>query len=244
MKMEDHFKESLNRAVANEPPLLDAWDRFEQRVAGGLRVRLFAAIAAAAALAVASVIVVPRLGTSSGIGLSNEPSSSPSVDPYAGWQTLTNPSQRYLVRFAADWTTSVFEGVQSFQPPGVEPVNKGEPTFFVSIQLRDGWACPTSPPKCGIAGRRDDGRTFYRLEVDYGEANVPEAPNGEAHLVTYAIDWRAGCPDGCAAEASTLFVIVRGDTDDLWSKYSEVGLKLVDSIEYREWPNNVVTQTR
>ena len=63
MKMEDHFKETLNRAVANEPPVLDAWDRFERRIGRSRRWRLFAGLAGAAAVIVAAVIVVPQLGT-------------------------------------------------------------------------------------------------------------------------------------------------------------------------------------
>ncbi len=236
MKMEEHFKESLNRAVANEPPVLDAWDRFEQRAGHGRRVRLFVAIAAATAVAVASVIVVPRLGTSGGIGLATQPpTQSPTptqtADPNE-FTSLQYLAESWILSIPQTWTeSSRFEGVTSLQPRDVENVNKGLPTFVIDIRLEvDTSAFPPPEGEDGefMRGQRDDGRAIYRSESPVADGN---------HLIKYRIDWTKPCASTatpCANKPRTLVLAIRGNTDELWDRYIHDAQLIVDSVEYSD----------
>ena len=237
MKMEEHFKETLNRAVANEPPALDAWDRFERRTGRGRRVRLFAGIAAATAIAVASVVVVPRLGTTPGIGLSTNPPSTsptPTVDPYANFQPLQYQAESWILYHPQSWTQSAYEGVTSLQPRDVENVNKGLPTFVVDIRLEVD--TPLFPDPEGedakyVGARAIGGRQTYRYE----------ASTSGTHIIKYRIDWTKPpppCPTppgSCGPTGPrTLVVAIRGSTDELWNKYISDAQLIADSIEYSD----------
>lgn len=61
MKMEDHFSETLRRAVSSEPPVIDAWSRFERRLTRRRRARLALSLVAGAATVAAAALVVPNL---------------------------------------------------------------------------------------------------------------------------------------------------------------------------------------
>lgn len=238
MKMEDHFKDTLNRAVANEPPVLDAWDRFEQRAVRGRRVRLFAAIAAAAAVAVASVIVVPRLGTGDGIGLlgpdkgSSSPTPISTVDPYENWATYRYDLYGFTVRHPKDWRVVVHEGNPELLAPGQIPTAAGEPTMAVTLSLlTDEYYLAKSGAGGRSAGR--SGRPFVSTETE-----IPEG----GRRVDYRFDW-AYCqphtpgPDGsvplvCNAVERTLVVTIHAGTDALWDKYGAIAELIVVSVAY------------
>ncbi|MFY9587825.1 MAG: hypothetical protein WAT66_10265 [Actinomycetota bacterium] len=239
MKMEEHFKQTLNRAVANEPPVLDAWDRFEQRAGRGRRVRLFAGIAAAAAVAIASVIVVPKLATNRAIDVppaTQPPSPTPTVtrDVYAGWESGRRTTDLYEVRWPQGWSgfdpaQPAFEGVDAIQPPNVEPLEKGEPTFAVTIKFEQG-ATPSesaSGEQLGEPTRstRADGRTQYRLE---------RATPGEGRSILYLIEWTA-CARGetpCRQVSGTLFVRIIAGTDPLWQEHGATGELIAASVRH------------
>ena len=246
MKMEDHFKESLNRAVANEPPVLDAWDRFEQRAHRGRNVRLFASIFAAAAVVVAAVIIVPQLGTGDGLGLSTEPTSqspSPTVtsttDPYEGWATFgPMGGAPYGLRYPNDWRATSFHGVSELLAPGQPPTSKGDPTMAVTLTLDDQEF--DDPDKFRRAGfdrsTRSDGRPFVWREE--------ELPDG-GRRVDYRIEWsfcvRADSTPGCVRSPRTLVVTIYAGTRQLWDTYGETAERIVTSIEYTQDAPNVET---
>lgn len=227
MKMEEHFKETLNRAVANEPPVLDAWDRFEQRAGRSRRIRLFAAIAAATAVAVASVIVVPKLGSNevSPPFVTNPPTTG---DPYEGWKTFTPEEGVFTLRYPPTWTVVKDEMSYIVQPPGVpRGLASGEPTFAVDIQQRAG-ELYTSEFSSAEEARWADGRRF----VGKAEERGPE------RSVTYRVEWGAafGCasdsiPTGFKQDPQTLRVAMIGSTPKLW-EHVEVGRLVVDSIRW------------
>jgi hypothetical protein len=236
MKIEDHFKETLNRAIANEPPVLDAWERFESRAGRARRVRLSTAFAAGIAVIVAAALVVPKLGTKE-IRVSpatQPPSQTPTqtADPYANFTSVQDQSESWILRYPqGTWKQSQFEGVTYFQPNDAEPAMKGGPTVFISLQLRDEPTCP--PPrefqqvnptwKCG---ERRDGRAFY----------VADSVDSETFVRTYGFDWTKPCAEGasCTSQPRTLLVIMRGDTAAHWDEYLEDAKLIVLSIEYSD----------
>ena len=247
MKMEDHFKETLKRAVANEPPELDAWSRFERRMHRGRTLRLFVSIAAAAAVIAAGVVVVPKLVRDDRIPVLTNPtpgSPSPSPDPYAGWNYSRNADDLWEVHYPNSWygqmaPLPIFEGVITLQPPDVEPIEKGSPTFGVSIRFDQG-SQPGQPPEGEPTPTtrqkvtRDDGRAEYRSEL-----NVDGT-----HVIIYQIAWTAcarGEPD-CREVDGTLVVRVMASTDALWTTYGETGDLIARSI--RAIPYGPITATK
>lgn len=237
MKMEDHFKETLTRAVANEPPVVDAWDRFERRTQRGRRMRLFGAIAAAAAVAVAAVIVVPKLGSDSpqgrGIRFASppptvDPSPPPTVDPYAGWKTYENADDHYRLRHPADWVASENEGNREFRPPGLPGLGAGaEGTFGVDIAFfidRAGYEI-SRPTQEGV---RQDGREYAWFDVVLDDG---------ARTRQYRIDWseaRCGAPPAtCPAGDSMMLTasLIGEDTAEFFRRYEDIGELIIKSIE-------------
>ena len=167
MKMEDHFKETLNRAVANEPPVLDAWHRFERRVSRSRRWRMMAGLAGAAAVIVAAVIVVPQLGTS-GVKpapFATQPPTGIPTDfgnpfPIDDWNTFKS-ADGYEVRYPRWWVVSEFEAVWEFRPYWLKGEAVGEPTFSVTfrvdpVPMDDAKANPTWPKDA----------TFFELDAN------------------------------------------------------------------------------
>lgn len=232
MKMEDHFKETLQRAVANEPPVLDAWDRFERRAGRSRQLRLFAAIAAGAAIAVASVIVVPRLGTDGGIGLATQPPSAsptptPTVDPYAGWSTYDYELYHFTLRHPTEWRVVLFEADPEVLAPGQKGTAAGEPTMAVSLALlNEEFDSPQWREKGFDRSTRPDGRPFVWTES--------ELENGTKAI--YRIDWstclNSNATPSCVRTPRTLVVSILAGTRQLWDMYGTTAEKIVTSIEY------------
>jgi len=243
MKMEDHFKEMLRKAVENEPPVHDAWSRLERGVRRDRGVRLTVAIAGAAAVIAASTIVVPKLGarrfliTPSTIPPS--PTSTPSFGPPPGlfqphgWQIATSEAGLWITRYPKGWTSGEFEGVTSFQPRGVQSVNKGLPTFDVDIRFQQGerpYPPPAGDKSTYRAQTRGDGRVQYKSEVR----------QRGSHVVTYRIDWMA-CAAGetpCRIVSGTLVVRIHSDTPTLWSRYASDAELIASSIVHLEDPTS------
>jgi hypothetical protein len=232
--MEDHFKETLRKAAANEPPVLDAWDRFERSVRRDRRWRFTAAIAGLAAVIVAAVIVVPQLGTG-GVRvippLTNSPtpgSPSPSADPYAGWQTYTNADQFYRLKFPAGWRYTMNEAVYEFVPDGLDATDaKGaEGSFGVIVNLHD-QAFFGDKPLESKPGAGPDDRT----------SDVTVTHEGTVLVETHRIDWSASrcitlqtaCDPG---DDLVLTVRINGeDNAQLMGKYRDLAELLVQSLE-------------
>ena len=244
MKMEDHFKETLARAVADEPPVVDAWSRFEQRAVRGRRVHVAAAIAAATAVAVVSVILVPRLGPGGRIGLATEPpspgpTSSRTVDPYAGWRTYEYARYDFKLRYPENWTIKIFEANPEVLAPGQKPIAAqwdsftmnaaAERTMAVTVTLLDGKLFDPKWREFGLTpGTRPDGRPFLR--------HVAEPLDSGGRRISYSIDWSTcfgstGTPS-CVRRARMLFVAIHIGTKALGDAYAETGEKIVTSIEY------------
>jgi hypothetical protein len=235
MKMEDHFKETLRRAAANEPPVLDAWDRFERRLGRSRRWMLMASLAGVTAIVVAAVLVVPQLGKSAkGRGVTTQPSSptptpSPTVDPYAGWKTFENAEQHYRLRYPSDWRESVFEAVYEFNPPGL-PSTDGrgaEDSFGVIVNVLESSFFEEKPlasnPDIGPGERSSD---------------TTERRDGTILYISHRFDWSASrcitlgttCPEG---DDLILLVTIQGeDTAELMGTYREMGEQIIASLEY------------
>ena len=239
MKMEDHFKETLNNAVANEPPVQDAWSRFERRVRRGLWMRGLRVAATAAVVAGAVWVAYPLVKSDNPVIVppaTQPPTSTPIVpDPYAGWHSSANADALWMVRYPSDWygqdaPLPIFEGVNELQPPDVEALEKGLPTFAVTIRFAQGEK--VYPPPSGeittneTIVQRSDGRTAYRFDsADHGERTV-----------VYRIEWDA-CAAGestCHVVSGTLIVRLIAGNNTLWTRYGDVGEKIAQSIEHIE----------
>lgn len=233
MKMEDHFKETLNRAVANEPPVLDAWERFDRRAHRDRNLRLLASMAAAAAAIVAAVIIVPQIGTGGGLGLSTEPPSpspaaTPTADPYAGWATYDYDLYRLKLRHPTDWRVVVFEADPEVLAPGQDPTAAGEPTMAVTLTLLDQeFDDPDLRAQGFDRSTRPDGRAFVWSEVELASGG---------RRIDYRIDWstcvRGATPPGCTRNAQTLIVTIHAGTRQRWEAYGATAERIVSSIEY------------
>ena len=227
MKIEDHFKDTLNRAVGNEPPVRDAWSTFERRVGRGRWVRWSAGLAAAVFVAIAAIIAVPKLARDDRVVIhpATQPtttSATPTEGPYAGWVYASNQTMRYRVHYPKDWDgPSSFEGVDSLQPPDVEPLEKGSPTFAVTITFQQGQKfSPRSGS--GVAVARDDGRRNY----------VVETPKDDTREM-YVIEWSACAAgeDPCREVSGTLVVRIIAGSDSLWDRYGSIGSRIAATIE-------------
>lgn len=224
MKMEDHFKETLHRAVANEPPVLDAWDRFEQRLGRARRWRYIAAFAGAAAVIAAAAIVVPQLGTN---GVRFQP---PSADPYEGWPADHDPIGGWTIRIPPNWRLTQFEGVYEVLPPGEIATPASEPTFAVTVsRLEEDLEPPAAQgDPTVLRGTWSDGRPYLRIEL--------KPDDGSVVGYYYRVDWRPPCAfetPGCDVSPATLVVHVFEIGDNgRFDKYSALGELVARSIRY------------
>jgi len=226
MKMEDHFKETLHDAVANEPPALDAWDRFERRAGRSRRWRLAASLAGTAALITAAAIVVPQLSTS-------ETPRTPIVstpDPYAGWLTAEDPVGQWTLRHPMSWRVTQFEGDYEVLPPGEVATPAGEPTFAVTIARLSEDLEPSAAAEdpTVVRGVWEDGRPFMRIQQ-----------RGYSVGYIYRIDWRAPCAfetPACDVEPATLVVHVFSTDQARLDRYVEEADLVAKSIVYRDVP--------
>ena len=247
MKMEDHFKETLRRAAANEPPVLDAWDRFERRLGRSRRWALIASIAGTAAVIVAAVLIVPKLGTG-GVRVippATQPTSNPSitvspsptVSPGGSTplicqmqpcKSFENLDKHFRLSYPAEWRTSAFEAVDEFNPPGLDSTDGKGPdgSFGVVVNVLEASSLDdklASKPGAGPSGRASD---------------TEETRDGSVLYVRHRIDWSASrcitlgttCPEG---DELYLIVTIQGeDTAELMGKYREIGELIVASLEY------------
>ncbi|MGH2785352.1 MAG: hypothetical protein ACRDJ1_08820 [Actinomycetota bacterium] len=225
MKMEDHFKETLRGAVANEPPVLDAWDRFERRLGRSRRWRIVASIAGAVAVIVAAAVVVPQLGTS--------PTLLPKVvqpDPFAGWTTAEDPIGQWKVKHPPTWRVTQFEGVYEVLPPGEIATAAGEPTFAVTIARLSEDLEPSAAAEDPTVqrGTWPDGRPYLRIQMQAGDGSVG---------YIYRIDWSPPCAFAtqgtvCDFEPSTLVVHIYSSDQTRYDRYVADADLVARSIEF------------
>jgi hypothetical protein len=237
-RLEDHFKDSLHRAVANEPPVVDAWDRFEGRARRDRRVRFAAALASVAVIAAASALAIPQLLPESSPVIT-PPTESPTPDPHAGWKEFVNDVDLYRLRYPADWRVTNYEGVHEVLAPGQPATQAGEPTMAVTLALLGGneqFDSPEWRARGYERSTRPDGRPFVWNEERRGDG---------WHTVTYRIDWSAPCtfqnpqyPERpvCDIANETLVVQILAGNGELWSSYEETARRIVDSIEHLGLP--------
>jgi hypothetical protein len=235
MKLEEHFKDTLERAVANEPPVFDPWATFERGVRRHRRVRLFGSFVAIVAVLVAAVIVVPKLGGKPVVFGNSDPtpgspSPSPTQDAYAGWDTFTSPTEeRYAFRYPGDWRVARFENAYDVIAPGrVGPV-EGSPTAAVTVEFlsNEEFDSPFATEQGFDRSTRADGRPFVwkeTLQVDGGVT------------ILYRFDWStcvASITKGCIrGRADTLVVSVELSTPQLAESYRASAERIVGSIAY------------
>lgn len=240
-RLEEHFKDSLTRAVANEPPVVDAWNRFERRARRDRRSRFAAAIVGVAAVAAASAVAIPRL-VSNNSPVITQPSDSPTPDPYAGWETFTKDEHYYRVRVPQGWRVTSFEDVYEVIPDGLPGTLAGERTFAVSIAFFPGVPSASSPPdeprdqSRESSGKRPDERPYTRWDLPAGDGS---------HSVRYDITWApwTSCAPGGGAtlcpkdpRSGILLVQIFGSDAELWDRYADIGEQVVASIEHLSGP--------
>ncbi len=237
MRLDEHFKDTMRRAVANEPPLEDAWARFERRAKRSRVTRSLVAFSGAAAVIAAGLVVVPRLLSNDvRLGPDDTPTAEPSatpVDATAGWRPFLNATDGYAIKQAPTWRRGWFEGHTEWNPPGFRSAIVGEPTFAIEV-WRD-FTKYTDVPPPGSPSRRSEG----------------SLPGGEAYVrfeqdrrVTYHINWRvpdpkpcsappgADCTQGLPLKIATVFVDIVGIAgDDRWPVFRENAERMARSLD-------------
>ena len=230
MKIEDHFRETLRGAVANEPPVLDAWDRFERRVGRDRRWRLIASLTGAVAVIVAAAVVVPQLLTTT---TKLPPVVQP--DPYAGWTEAVDPVGQWTLKHPPTWRVTQFEGVYEVLPPGEIGSIAGEPTFSVIIsRLSEDFELPAAQGDPTVErGVWPGGRPYMRIPQQAGDGSVG---------YKYRIDWSPPCAFAappaaiCDFEPSVLIVHVFSSDQTRFDRYAADGELVAKSIVYRDVP--------
>lgn len=148
MRIEEHFREILSRAVADEPPVADAWERFERRARRGRRVRLVAAAALSGAVA-AAIVFSPRLLAS------RPPRVVTPAAPGGLTAVYVDPVAGFRLRYPAEWERRERGDTVWFLPPGAPPGEVVETTadqsglriekprsFFVEVRRSKDEGCP------------------------------------------------------------------------------------------------------
>lgn len=234
-RLEEHFKDSLTRAVANEPPVMDAWDRFERRARRGRRSRFAAAIVGVAAVAAASAVAIPRLLPDRTevisppplptAGVTEGPTGSPTPNPYAGWQRFSNELHHYALRYPSDWRVTSFEDVYEVVAPGQVSSPAGEPTMSISLAyLNEKFDDVDRLRSAGFdRSTRPDGRAFVWREE--------RASDGSGRL-DYRFDWSDDCSDAADCTPHTLVVTIYIGTEQLRREFEMTARWVVDSIEF------------
>jgi len=241
MKMEDHFKETLNNAVANEPPVRDAWNTFERRVRVDRRRRIVGLVAAAAVIAGVAWIVYPIAGAKNGrpiVPATQLPAQTPTAPPrppYAqpDWVRYKNDLLLYSIDHPKSWRgPATFEGVDSFQPNGAQPLEKGTPTFAITIQFQQGAdpaAAPSGEPTPSSSRTVEGSGSITGTRYEY--------ESGQGRTILYRFDWTA-CAAGvtpCQATSGTLEMRIIASTDTLWKHYGGTAEKIVRTLEQWYW---------
>lgn len=239
MKIEELLSETLKRAATNEPPVIDAWARFE-RVANRRRVvRLVAAgLAAAAAVAVA-LVLVPELGKRDEGFVGPGPTESP--DPTNSWRIAISDGDGYQLRYPLDWIRGEFEGTAEFRPPGTTSLAQGHEatSFAVTVRLdpepydaalkKGGLQCPGG---AGCAPGQVLNRPGFMNGRAFLETHLGNQVQSERY---FRIDWPAGPAPSCPGEPCpvpgprALEVRVLGSSQ-LWDRHRDTGELIVRTI--------------
>lgn len=231
MKIEEFLAETLKRAGADEPVVIDAWARFERRARRSRLVRLAAAGMGAAAAVAALAVVVPKLVADEPREIVN-PGPSESPDPTAGWKTFIDDTRSFRVKYPPEWSAFGFEGTWEIDPPGVTPLPKGALTFAVELrtldQVYDNEPC--DGPRCPNPVREARG-TINGLPYW-----LTEYADGGSHEIRYRFDFGArACPsDSCPAVPRTVQARVIGGTQELWDRYRQTGELIVGTMDVYE----------
>jgi hypothetical protein len=243
MKIEDLLAETLKRAGADEPVVVDAWARFERRARRSQRRRLIASAFAAAGVIGVLLVAVPRIGA-------NREGLIQGIDT-SRWKTYVNEREGYRFKHPADWGVHSFEGSTEVGPAELPGLSQGEATFALQFRVvprtyvepyfcsEPELPCPSFPPGVIPEGPGPlapngslDGRSYVRQELT--EAG--------SHEIQYRIDWTVKCslpPEapglptikGCVPPPQTLLVRVLGGSERLWDLYRATGETIVQTLE-------------
>ncbi|MFA5892138.1 MAG: PsbP-related protein [Actinomycetota bacterium] len=103
MKGEDLIRETMRRASGAEPPVGEAWGRFERARRRATRARTLVVVTAGAAAIAALVFTLPGVNPGAGSEPIGRGSESPSPRP-RDLREYTDTFAAYRLRYPADWT--------------------------------------------------------------------------------------------------------------------------------------------
>lgn len=232
MRLEDHFKDVMRRTVANEPPVVDAWSRFEDKAKRTRRLRLVWSLAGAATVVAVALVAVPRVLPERAVvpPASPEPSPSFSVDPMLTWETYTHANEGWEMSYPPDWRIGGFEGGTEFLPPGMIGLAAGGQTFGVELMMhveRFDDRTPQENVTSTSRGTLPSGRPYVLWEGSGREGET---------TVTYWIDWPTEaytCPEGaagCDMDPLTLRATIYAGTQDLRDRFGDTARLMIETI--------------
>ena len=130
MKGEDLIRETMRRASGGEPPVGEAWGRFERARRRSMRVRTSIVVAAGVAAIAALVFALPGVNPGAGSEPIGRGSESPSPRP-RDLREYTDAVAAYRLRYPADWTQYTMDTPTGravmFSPDSGAPVSSIDP---------------------------------------------------------------------------------------------------------------------
>jgi hypothetical protein len=233
MSFEQDLKETFMRHADEVRPDTDSWPVIEKKVLRSNYARAVAGSASLIAVIVAAVLISPHLIDHKSKGFSKPgplpATSSPAVAPNTAVSLHVGADQSFQIAVPRAWVAGWFEGVYEYRPAGLPSLVQGGDTFAISVRLVSG-----SFQRSGISGAEDPTQptsinghsALYAEYVDSGTGG---------HDAVYQIQWFT-CMSAileCSSnfQDNTLVVIVKGDTDALWSKYWPEAQRAVGSLD-------------
>ena len=248
MSLEKDLKEAFERHHDDVQPDQKVWEGIERGVRRAHRARVVMTSGITAALVVGMAVLIPRLtsdktdnhgfinGTSTP-SATGSPSGEPStVSPGDLGGNYRDDVQGWVIYYDETWKESRFEGVTEFNPPGLPASIKGEPTFWVAIQIIDGRPASTNPP--ATASTPFDAR--------FAGTTTSSLTNGGVRQIS-RYDWTGLCISTieCPAGPATLQVLVEGSSAQLWAKYHPTSDAMLQTLQIaNDSSGNGNTRTR
>ncbi|HEX9775087.1 MAG TPA: hypothetical protein VGB83_05865 [Actinomycetota bacterium] len=218
MSIENEIKEALMRHAEDVEPRTESWGEVEGKVRSVHQRRIATTVFLVALIAAAGVMVPRLLPSGARDGLVN-PATTGGTD---GVATFRNELQGYQVTIPDDWHVGGFEGSVEFNPPGLPGLTVGEDTFAVESFLFYDEAYDDTSEMFGDVSFEP--ATLAGLNAVRSEDGV--------RRIVYRLDWSGrSCPTqtSCPGPQTLQFIVV-GSTDDLWSRYAEMGRDIVGSL--------------
>ena len=233
MSLEKDLKEAFDRHHDDVQPDQKVWEGIERGVRRAHRARIVMTSGITVALVVAMAVLIPRLtsdktdnhGFINGTptpSTTGSPSSEPStVFPGDLGGNYRDDVQGWVISYDESWRVSRFEGVTEFTPAGLPASIKGEPTFWVAIQIIAGRPSSANPPASAS--------TPFVERI--ASTTTSSLPNGGKRVVD-KYDWTGLCISTieCPAGPATLQVVVEGSNAMLWNKYHPTAVAMLQSL--------------